>query len=135
MLGLRVLHGQGGAVLPLVDGISLVELVGAYETSQRHDVPGSYDAVARDIVFDLGEWDAADQGARPTTLLGCKCGEAGCWPLRALIRSDRGLVVWERFEHPHRPDRDYSGFGPFVFARPAYDRALSDAREPRHPRS
>ena len=135
MLRLLVLHDQGAAVLPLVDGASLVELVGAYETSRGHDVPGSYDALARDVAFDAGEWDAPDQGVRTTTLLGCECGEAGCWPLLARIRSDRGLVVWECFEQPHRPDQDYTGFGPFVFARKAYDRALGDAREPGHPGS
>jgi hypothetical protein len=30
----------------------------------------------------------------------------------------------DSFRQPHRPDWDYSGFGPFVFDRAQYDEAL-----------
>ena len=60
-------------------------------------------------------------------LLGCDCGEVGCWPLDARIEVTDDLVMWQDFQQPHRPERDYRSFGPFVFGRKEYDRAVADA--------
>jgi hypothetical protein len=30
-------------------------------------------------------------------LLGCDCGEWGCWPLVATVRSESGTVTWSEF--------------------------------------
>ncbi len=59
-----------------------------------------------------------------TPVLGCECGEWGCWPLLARITATTDLVTWDAFEQPHRKTRDYVAFGPFQFDRHQYDDAL-----------
>jgi len=56
-------------------------------------------------------------------LLGCQCGEVGCWPLEARISFNERSVVWDNFRQPYRPARDYSQFGPFVFEIEQHARA------------
>src|SRR4051812_46116737 len=56
-----------------------------------------------------------------TPVLGCECGEWGCWPLMARIAMTAELVIWDSFEQPHRKTRDYTAFGPFRFDRNQYD--------------
>jgi hypothetical protein len=58
-------------------------------------------------------------------VLGRECGEVGCWPLCCRVELAAEVVVWKHFEQPHRPDRDYSSFGPFAFLRDSYQRAGS----------
>lgn len=59
-----------------------------------------------------------------TPVLGCECGEWGCWPLMASITLTPDRVTWDSFEQPHRTTRDYSGFGPFHFDRHQYEDAV-----------
>jgi hypothetical protein len=59
-----------------------------------------------------------------TPLLGCECGEWGCWPLMARIIVTADVVTWDRFEQPYRKTRVYTAFGPFQFDRHQYDDAL-----------
>jgi hypothetical protein len=59
-----------------------------------------------------------------TPVLGCECGEWGCWPLMARITATADCVTWDAFEQPHRKARDYVAFGPFQFDRHQYDDAL-----------
>jgi hypothetical protein len=75
-----------------------------------------------------------------TQILGCECGEPGCWPLVCEIRATETRVVWAAFEQPHRsypktthPPWTYDGFGPFEFDRKQYESALSTVR-PEHAR-
>lgn len=58
-----------------------------------------------------------------TVLLGCDCGEWGCWPLVAHIDVTHTHVAWSRFRQGHR-EWDLSALGPFVFARTEYEEAL-----------
>jgi hypothetical protein len=37
-----------------------------------------------------------------TPVLGCECGEWGCWPLMARITATTDLVIWDCFEQQHR---------------------------------
>ncbi|MFB2597476.1 hypothetical protein ACEXQE_06775 [Herbiconiux sp. P17] len=60
-------------------------------------------------------------------LLGCECGEVGCWPLSAEVAVTDATVVWSGFSQPHRPQRDYMRFGPFEFDRAQYDAAVREA--------
>ena len=53
-------------------------------------------------------------------VLGCDCGEAGCWPLLCRVRLAGDTVIWDQFRQPHRPTRDYTQFGPFVFDAEQY---------------
>jgi hypothetical protein len=60
-------------------------------------------------------------------VLGCgDCGEVGCWPLYTNVQATNDTVAWFDFEQPHRRQRDYSGFGPFLFSRDTYEQAVEE---------
>lgn len=120
---------------PIIDDVPLDELAEAFERDQGFDVAGGYGGLVPDFYeygpFDrylFGDFDADSHWSRlgAIWLLGCDCGEAGCWPLEARVRADGDEVVWERFRQPHRPQRDYSGFGPFRFALADYRAAVQE---------
>jgi hypothetical protein len=58
-----------------------------------------------------------------TVLLGCECGEWGCWPLTARVEIGDGVVRWTGFRQGHR-DWDLSALGPFEFELEQYMTAL-----------
>lgn len=130
-------EGRGRAieVLPLVDSRSLVDLVTAFERQHGWTsacgysglIPRYYNFGSLDCHFmgySLWEYPARPRSL-PTTLLVCgDCGLGSCWPLMAEIFSDECEVVWRRFAQPHRPQWDYSEFGPFVFDREEYEVSL-----------
>lgn len=122
-------------LVPYVDNVSLVDLVRGYELAAGFDVPGAYAGLVLDhfrfgdlIAYLIGEPDSAYWAGRGVVaLLGCDCGEVGCWPLEArIVRSDN-LVTWRGFTQPFRQNRDYDSFGPFVFDRAQYERAARAA--------
>lgn len=120
---------------PYIDNVSLVDLVSGFEKSAGYDIPGGYAGIVLDH-FDLGDLTAYLTG-RPDSaywarrgviaLLGCNCGEVGCWPLEARVLVHKDLVTWRGFAQPHRPKRDYGSFGPFAFRRSQYERAVREA--------
>jgi hypothetical protein len=122
-------------LLPYVDNVSLVDLVSGFEHAAGHDVPGMYAGIVLDH-FNFGDLTAYLTG-RPESaywagkgviaLLGCDCGEVGCWPLEARVTTSDDSVMWRGFAQPHRPKRDYKDFGPFVFRRNQYERAVREA--------
>lgn len=113
-------------VMPAIEGVSLAELVEEFERRQEFEPSGGYGGLipARfrfgpaSVHFAGAAGAYVEDGRVP--LLGCSCGEWGCWPLLARITSTDEHVVWSEFRQPHRPDRDYSAFGPFVFDRGDY---------------
>lgn len=60
-----------------------------------------------------------------TVLLGCECGEPGCWPLMARIDARPDAVIWADFEQPHRDDWQYGGLR-LTFDRRQYEAALAE---------
>jgi hypothetical protein len=77
---------------------------------------------------DLGLYLAGQQQPRPgarVPLLGCECGEWGCWPLLATVTIADGIAEWSDFGQPHRPERDYSRFGPLRFVEADYRAAVA----------
>lgn len=59
-----------------------------------------------------------------TVLLGCPCGEWGCWPLTVRVDVNESSVRWHTFRNGHR-EWDLSALGPFVFDRLEYEAALA----------
>ncbi|MFG1886893.1 hypothetical protein ACGFIR_03355 [Micromonospora sp. NPDC049051] len=122
-------------LLPYVDEVSLVELVSGYEHAAGHDVPGQYAGLVLDrfafgdlTAYLSGRPDSAHRaGSGTIALLGCDCGEVGCWPLNAQVVAADDVVTWRGFVQPYRPGRDYADFGPFVFRRDQYERAVREA--------
>lgn len=70
------------------------------------------------------------------TILGCRCGEIGCWPLQATVTLAEGTVTWSDFFQPFRPESTlYQDFGPYIFDRIQYEtevrRAIDESPMPR----
>lgn len=124
------------ALVPYVDGVSLVDLVETYEGVAKFDVVGGYGGIEPqkfnfgDLrLYYLGAQNAQWPSPRRAWLLGCGCGEVGCWPLEASVDAAHDVVTWHSFQQPHRPDRDYSNFGPFRFDAEQYASAIDAAVE------
>jgi hypothetical protein len=122
-------------LLPFVDDVSLVDLVSGYEHAAGFDVPGAYAGLVLDrfnfgdlTAYLNGEPDSAYwTGKGAIALLGCDCGEVGCWPLESRVSVEDDLVIWRGFAQPFRSERDYGSFGPFAFRRSQYDSAVRQA--------
>jgi hypothetical protein len=126
------------AITPVVNGTPLTEMVLTFERGQRFEPAGGYGGLipqwfkygSLDHYF-LGEFEENNYFAQMgrVYLLGCgDCREVGCWPLTARIRANSESVVWDSFQQPHRPERDYSEFGPFVFEAQQYREAVAAMR-------
>jgi hypothetical protein len=126
------------AVVPGINGKPLTELVSAYEIERHFKPAGGYGGLIPEF-FKYGSLDQYFMGRFQENsslssidsiyLLGCDCGEVGCWPLKAKVRIEANEVIWEDFLQPHRPDRDYSGFGPFAFELEQYQKAVAELQE------
>jgi hypothetical protein len=109
-------------LVPIIGSTSLVDLVKQFEEGAGFDLTGGYAGLVLDNYRfgDLGLYLAGQQqpwpGAR-VPLLGCECGEWGCWPLLATVTIADGVAEWSDFGQPHRPERDYSRFGPCDLSR------------------
>src|SRR5262245_45170198 len=129
-----------------INGRDLVELVRAVENPFAYkegaaSISGAYAGLPPNeetlppSKHFLGEPSAAlyRYGAK-TQVLGCECGEVGCWPLLCLIEAGPTRVRWAQFEQPHRNGKGarlpwrYEGLGPFEFDRGQYERALDALR-------
>ena len=131
----------GWNVVPWVDGVRLAELVADFEGRLWFDVVGGYGP----LWFDEGSREELRRKLLPApgrrrgprllsrrsrrlgrvSLLECECEVPGCWPLEARIDLLDKRVRWDAFRQPHRPDRDYSGFDPFLFEVSDYRHAVS----------
>ncbi|NUT06612.1 MAG: hypothetical protein HOV76_24360 [Hamadaea sp.] len=117
-------------IVPTIDGQSLLDLIDRFELdSGMRPAGGAYGGLVP-AFYRYGQLDEhflgrENPGLGPkTAVLACECGEVGCWPLMARIHPTGNLVVWKDFEQPHRPTRDYTTLGPFLFDREQYDSAL-----------
>jgi hypothetical protein len=135
-LSIRVTGGPTGplTLTPVVDGRSLTELVGEFESRQGYSPAGGYAGLVPGN-FRFGDLPryflGQEEGQWPKPgyawLLGCDCGEAGCWPLEARIVTDAETVTWTGFAQPYRRAWDYQGFGDFIFDRAPYEHAVREA--------
>ena len=116
-------------VVPLVGGKLLTSLIHSFEDERSYG-PASACGGLIPSYFRFGPLSMhylGLGGGRPgakVPLLGCSCGEWGCWPLLARVEANAATVSWSSFELPYRKDRDYSSLGPFTFERGAYDSTL-----------
>jgi hypothetical protein len=122
------------ALTLFVDGVALTRLVSEFEKARGYEPAGTYGPIIpawfeygpRNQYF-LGEHRGDSYFAKieGQYVLGCECGEVGCWPIQCRIKVVGSDVVWDQFQQPHRLDRDYSGFGPFVFDGVPYREAVA----------
>lgn len=124
-----------------VDGVPLKERArraerGSARAERQERLAGAYgglthlDAVLWPSRHFLGSPVLSASGDGDTVLLGCDCGDWGCWPLSAEVRVLTGTVIWRAFRNGHRPSWDLSGLGLFEFDRDQYESALRAAQRP-----
>jgi hypothetical protein len=99
---------------PFADAEGHPSLAGQYVGLVHPGVPAEH-YIDKPVATWFGDGD--------TILLGCNCGDAGCWPLTAYVRVGRHRVVWRNFRTGHRK-WDLSEFGPFEFDRSKYEASL-----------
>jgi hypothetical protein len=119
------------SILPIVNDVPLTNLVEEFERGRRYEPVGGYAGIVP-THFNLGPVDKYYMGFNSPLpngrwyLLGCECGEVGCWPLEVRIRTNEEEIVWEGFRQPFRPERDYTSFGPFRFDLNQYRLAVTN---------
>ncbi|GHF08791.1 MULTISPECIES: hypothetical protein [Streptomyces] len=118
-------------VVPRIDGLLLTELIDTFEKSAGMRPAGNaYGGLSpqhyRFRMEDHFHGPSTNAMGPKMPVLGCSCGEWGCWPLMARITMTADLVAWDSFEQPYRTARDYTAFGPFRFDRHRYNAALRD---------
>jgi hypothetical protein len=128
----RLFGTHAHELVPVVDSSSLVELVTTFEADSGYEPAGGYAGLVLEHYRfgDLTRYLAGEQSPWPgarVPLLGCQCGEWGCWPLIASVTVKDQEVLWSDFRQPHRAGRDYSRFGPFTFREPDYRHAVLSA--------
>jgi hypothetical protein len=124
-----------------VNGRPLAELVGEVERpfAEREgspDIAGNYAGLASRLLDSVDDHyhgaPGSDLVCGPrdhTVLLGCECGEPGCWPLMARIEVGPETVSYSDFTQPHRDERwSYDAMPVLTFEREQYEEALAGLR-------
>src|SRR5262245_9817806 len=128
VLSFEVIGEKDAAIVtPCIDGVLLTTLTEQFERGHgMTDPAGGYGGLIP-AFFDhgpsLGQYFLGDFEVR-IYVLSCDCGEVGCWPLTCIVDAGDSKITWHSFMQPHRPARDYSSFGPFVFERWQFEEAL-----------
>jgi len=133
----RIVKTASGPAIQIdVDGQSLQEWARAVElrfasAEANPRLAGSYEGlgpgqVNRDREHYLGSPVASWFEDGDTVLLGCVCGEWGCWPLTTMVTVTDTEVIWQGFRNGHRP-WDLGALGPFRFKRTQYESSLDEA--------
>ena len=107
--------GGYGAIRIEVDGRDLAELVRPVElpfaVAEGHErIAGTYvglrpwqlDSSVSDHFMGGPDSHLACGPHDKTVLLGCECGEPGCWPLMACVVVNDRDVIWHSFDSPER---------------------------------
>jgi hypothetical protein len=128
----------------LINGRNLAELARVVElpfakAQSASSIAGAYDGLEASAVLPPSEHFLGRPSSRlyaygeRTQVLGCECGEPGCWPLVCRICVCPESVMWHDFRQPHRGANSragewhYDGLGPFEFLRSPYEAALAHA--------
>ena len=134
---------RNSGVLIKINGRDLVDLVRAVENPFAYkegspSIAGAYaglppEHVAPPSLHFLGQPSIQVYSLdSKVQVLGCECGEPGCWPLVCHVDVDRTRVRWSSFEQPHRSGKGkqapwhYDNLGPFEFDRQQYEVALAN---------
>lgn len=117
-------------IMPRIDTIPLTDLVDTFEICGGIEPAGDTYGGLVPVFFRFESAMDHFHGSsslmrQKTPVLACNCGELGCWPLLTRISLTGDIVVWDCFEQPYRPARDYGAFGPFLFDRNQYDKAVN----------
>jgi hypothetical protein len=138
IISFEIAEIDGGAlsVTPCIDGTPLTTLIAEFEKTRGYGDPAGAYAGLIPSYFDYGPLEhyftgqAGNQGeaenGEDIYVLGCVCGEVECWPLITSVTRAEDGYKWAAFIQPHRQQRNYDGFGPFVFEKNQYEQAVGD---------
>ena len=128
----EVLDREGALeIVPMINGARLTDLVHAHEKRNGWTPDDAYGGLIP-AYFNFGPMadhyrgcggDWLDEQPRQAPLLGCGCGEWGCWPLMATIETRDEFTTWSNLRQPFRPERIYDGLGPYRFERAQFESA------------
>jgi len=133
-LDFRPLYGGTVQMVLVVDSRNLADLAGEFASRAGYEPAGGYAGLVLEH-YDFGDLSLYLMGEQvpwpghEVALLGCECGEWGCWPLVAHVAAADGVVEWSEFRQPHRAERRYQGFGPFRFPEKRYRLAVAAAAQ------
>ncbi|MGW6726046.1 hypothetical protein ACWF9G_09095 [Nocardia sp. NPDC055029] len=118
-------------IMPRIDTIPLTDLIDTFEIRAGMEPAGDAYGGLAPLFFRFESANDHFHGSssltrQKTLVLACSCGELGCWPLLTRISLTGDLVVWDCFEQPYRTTRNYTAFGPFLFDRNQYDKAVQE---------
>jgi hypothetical protein len=82
----------------------------------------------RGLFFGRPASENLDYGDR-VALMGCVCGDVGCWPFLASIEVTEDEIAWTAFRQPHRRRWNYARLPRLLFERSQYEFAVDNARE------
>jgi hypothetical protein len=120
-------------LVPYLSGVPLPDLVRVAELpfargAGNPDLAGSYVGLLAEKVgwpsrHYLGEPVLSWFGDGDTVLLGCGCGDWGCWPFTAMVTVAEDTVTWSGYRTGHR-DWDYRELREITFDRIQYEEAV-----------
>jgi hypothetical protein len=130
-------HGTHARVRILVNGRDLRSVVCELEattaaTSGSAGPAGAYQYLSG-YRFPTGLFEGRPQDADllredRVALMGCDCGDVGCWPFLASITQETDVVQWSEFRQPFRPGWTYDGLGSPRFDAEDYFREVAHAQ-------
>ncbi len=134
MQDLELGFGTVTVVVPRVNGEAMPDLLRRIEApfaraEGSRDLAGNYAGLVADedvrwpSRHSLEEPALSWFGDGDTVLLGCTCGERGCWPFTARVTVGHGTVTWSGLRTGHRA-WDYSALRDLVFAQQQYQAAV-----------
>ena len=139
IISFELVEIDGGALslTPCIDGTPLTTLISQFEEANGYTDPaGGYAGIVPSewgfgplLPYFCGVRDHRGISDRPGDIfvLGCQCGEVGCWPLISSVSHEAGGYKWSGFNQPHRKERNYENFGPFEFEKGQYEAAVRGA--------
>jgi hypothetical protein len=143
VVGETAMYEDSPGIRIFIDGENFREMVKAYEEARGYEPAGSYAGLVpaafwispgvRPFIAPASNGAPGRRKGRRKpdprqAVLGCGCGDMGCWPLLTLITVGHRKVTWSRFKQFFRPEWDYSDFGAFVFNRRDYEDAVAALR-------
>ena len=116
------LEMEGDIVRVIINGTTLIDMLRKFEIQFDPSLAGQYDYVEK-IDFLKNAYVTSEED--DMLLVGCNCGEVGCWPMVAKVTQVEDVVMWSQFQQPYRKKWTYSKFGPFEFDANQYRKELN----------
>ena len=109
VVGQTAMYEDSPGIRIFVDGENFREMVKAFEQGRGYEPSGSYAGlvpaafwISPSVLPFIAQASDGAPGRRKRdprqAVLGCGCGDMGCWPLLTLITVGHRKVAWSRFK-------------------------------------